>query len=291
MLETGSGAKRAITIGNGANATNGTSEVNREEPLTSQPTVTKNTSADLALQPGNAVMGSRSTPSDDGIRVSMIDDQHALDMKTSSTRDDVSITVEVDRPDTDHSTENASTDQDISALVPVVAGFVGSSMDALLGSPAVDTSDADDKAMDINSSETGLSQEGSVSGSTDHVTDPGSAPKDSSDRSAAEATPTLTQDSVSTATDPLLAAAAGPSPWEISAMVGAILTGSAYSGSNSADWTPGLSDRWTTTAGAEVMHLGRNFGIGTGNPRQMPAAQEQYHDQQRCGDHVDKLCR
>lgn len=47
-------------------------------------------------------------------------------------------------------------------------------------------------------------------------------------------------------------------------MVGAILTGSTYSGSNSADWTPGLSDRWTVTAGAEVMHLGRNFGIGTG---------------------------
>ncbi len=47
-------------------------------------------------------------------------------------------------------------------------------------------------------------------------------------------------------------------------MVGGILTGSTYTGSNSKDWGSGLSDRWTVTAGVELMRLGRNFGIGTG---------------------------
>ena len=47
-------------------------------------------------------------------------------------------------------------------------------------------------------------------------------------------------------------------------LFGGLITGTTYTGGNSAEWASGLKDEWTATGGAEVMHMGRNFGIGTG---------------------------
>lgn len=54
------------------------------------------------------------------------------------------------------------------------------------------------------------------------------------------------------------------SPWEIGLFVGAMNTTSSYSGANSSEWKGGIEREWTTTAGLELMHLGRNFGLGAG---------------------------
>lgn len=53
-------------------------------------------------------------------------------------------------------------------------------------------------------------------------------------------------------------------PWEISLLGGAFSSIGTYSGGNSAEWSGDISRETTPGFGAELMHLGRNFGIGLG---------------------------
>ncbi|MBK9076413.1 MAG: hypothetical protein IPL77_15855 [Flavobacteriales bacterium] len=54
------------------------------------------------------------------------------------------------------------------------------------------------------------------------------------------------------------------SPWEISAMAGFLSTTNRYSGGGSDAWRDAMSSGITPTAGAELMHMGKHFGIGGG---------------------------
>ncbi len=54
------------------------------------------------------------------------------------------------------------------------------------------------------------------------------------------------------------------SPWEIGILFGGLRSSSTFTGGNSADWNDGLTGRLSPTFGAEVMHMGRNLGIGGG---------------------------
>ena len=53
-------------------------------------------------------------------------------------------------------------------------------------------------------------------------------------------------------------------PWEVSIMGGMSSSSTKYAGSNSADWNADISKENSIAIGAELMHMGRNFGIGTG---------------------------
>ncbi len=53
-------------------------------------------------------------------------------------------------------------------------------------------------------------------------------------------------------------------PWEISLIGGMLRSTSRYSGGNSEDWNGSVDPLWTAGGGLEIMHMGRNFGIGTG---------------------------
>ncbi|MBK8580671.1 MAG: hypothetical protein IPL86_02155 [Flavobacteriales bacterium] len=53
-------------------------------------------------------------------------------------------------------------------------------------------------------------------------------------------------------------------PWEISVLGGMFSSTTKYSGSNSADWNANISKANSVGMGAELMHMGRNFGIGAG---------------------------
>ncbi|MBK6893521.1 MAG: outer membrane beta-barrel protein [Flavobacteriales bacterium] len=53
-------------------------------------------------------------------------------------------------------------------------------------------------------------------------------------------------------------------PWEISIMGGMFSSTTKYAGSNSADWNADIGKENSIGIGAELMHMGRNFGIGTG---------------------------
>lgn len=66
------------------------------------------------------------------------------------------------------------------------------------------------------------------------------------------------------ATPPAAALIAPQSPWEISALGGMLLGSSNYSGGSSGLWKDDVRPLWTPGFGAEVMHMGRNWGIGTG---------------------------
>lgn len=76
---------------------------------------------------------------------------------------------------------------------------------------------------------------------------------------------TLPSDSASAAaaviTPPIVPSHA---PWEVSVLGGVFSSTSKYAGSNSADWTGNISGEWSIGIGAEIMHVGRNIGIGTG---------------------------
>lgn len=65
-------------------------------------------------------------------------------------------------------------------------------------------------------------------------------------------------------TPPAAALIAPQSPWEISALGGMLLGSSNYSGGSSGLWKDDVTPLWTPGFGAEVMHMGRNWGIGTG---------------------------
>lgn len=54
------------------------------------------------------------------------------------------------------------------------------------------------------------------------------------------------------------------SPWELSAMGGLLWGGGRYSGAPRDLWDAEMSNGLGWSAGAEVMHMGRNVGIGTG---------------------------
>lgn len=53
-------------------------------------------------------------------------------------------------------------------------------------------------------------------------------------------------------------------PWEVSVLGGMFSSTSKYAGSNSADWSGNISSEKSFGIGAELIHMGRNFGIGTG---------------------------
>ncbi|MBK8709550.1 MAG: hypothetical protein IPN30_13875 [Flavobacteriales bacterium] len=54
------------------------------------------------------------------------------------------------------------------------------------------------------------------------------------------------------------------SPWEIGVLFGGLRSTSKYTDGNSAEWSDGLKGHWAPAFGAEVMRMGRNFGIGSG---------------------------
>ena len=79
------------------------------------------------------------------------------------------------------------------------------------------------------------------------------------------ATASAPQDTVAAApTPPPSAPLLPPKPWEISALGGPLTSASTYSGGTSAVWSEDLAGERSTAFGLEVMHLGRNFGYGTG---------------------------
>ena len=53
-------------------------------------------------------------------------------------------------------------------------------------------------------------------------------------------------------------------PWEISLMGGAFSSTSTYSGGNTDSWSNGITPETTMGYGAELMHMGRNIGLGFG---------------------------
>ncbi|MBL7951911.1 MAG: hypothetical protein JNM62_09335 [Flavobacteriales bacterium] len=54
------------------------------------------------------------------------------------------------------------------------------------------------------------------------------------------------------------------SPWHLSVLGGASHSNSTYSGGTSDLWRDGSRSRWAPTFAAEVMHMGRVFGVGAG---------------------------
>lgn len=54
------------------------------------------------------------------------------------------------------------------------------------------------------------------------------------------------------------------SPWQLSALGGAMTTTTRYSGANSEEWNSAVQNQWSPNIGVELVHIGRNFGIGTG---------------------------
>jgi hypothetical protein len=54
------------------------------------------------------------------------------------------------------------------------------------------------------------------------------------------------------------------SPWEIGVLGGIFSTTSSFRGANSADWNSNVTRQRTASVGAEVMHMGSNFGLGLG---------------------------
>ena len=82
----------------------------------------------------------------------------------------------------------------------------------------------------------------------------------------ASVTPNTPSDSVAT---PLLPASLPPliperAPWEISLLGGLFSSNSTFTGGNSADWSNDVGRMSTGGAAAEVMHMGRHFGLGIG---------------------------
>jgi hypothetical protein len=69
---------------------------------------------------------------------------------------------------------------------------------------------------------------------------------------------------------PIAAAPAVPpiiadrAPWEISLLGGAFSSNSKYNGGNSDSWSNGITPETTSGYGAELMHMGRNIGLGFG---------------------------
>ncbi|MBP6641442.1 MAG: outer membrane beta-barrel protein [Flavobacteriales bacterium] len=54
------------------------------------------------------------------------------------------------------------------------------------------------------------------------------------------------------------------SPWQLSVFGGAVNTNTRYSGANSEEWNTDIQKQWTANAGVELVHMGKNIGIGTG---------------------------
>ncbi len=58
--------------------------------------------------------------------------------------------------------------------------------------------------------------------------------------------------------------AAQDSPWEVGVLAGLFSSTSAFQGANSADWNDAVTRQRGTSIGAELMHMGSNFGVGLG---------------------------
>ncbi|HQV39996.1 MAG: outer membrane beta-barrel protein [Flavobacteriales bacterium] len=109
-------------------------------------------------------------------------------------------------------------------------------------------------------------------GATAPTGNTGAAPSTTADPTTSDSASTA----VTTATTPEdSATAAAPAatppplvperaPWEISIMGGMFSSTTKYAGSNSADWNADIGKENSIGIGAELMHMGRNFGIGTG---------------------------
>ncbi|MGV9012985.1 MAG: hypothetical protein ACOH13_10370, partial [Flavobacteriales bacterium] len=95
-------------------------------------------------------------------------------------------------------------------------------------------------------------------------------PNDATTPSTDTATSTANGNSVNDDTATVAPPAATPllvperAPWEISAMGGLFASTTNYAGSNSAEWNAGISKENSLGIGAELMHMGRNVGIGAG---------------------------
>lgn len=63
---------------------------------------------------------------------------------------------------------------------------------------------------------------------------------------------------------PMVPVATPGSPWQISVLGGFHLSQSQYSGGSSDLWRDASHGRWAPQFGAELMHIGRNFGVGSG---------------------------
>lgn len=90
----------------------------------------------------------------------------------------------------------------------------------------------------------------------------GTTPSSTDSASTAITSPLAVEDSAMAATPPPLVPERAP--WEISVLGGMFSSTTKYSGSNSADWNANISKANSVGMGAELMHMGRNFGIGAG---------------------------
>lgn len=82
-------------------------------------------------------------------------------------------------------------------------------------------------------------------------------------------TPPTTTPADSAATAPTAVPAVPPiipdrAPWEISVLGGAFSSIATYSGGNSAEWSGDITREVSPGFGAELMHVGRNIGLGVG---------------------------
>ena len=66
------------------------------------------------------------------------------------------------------------------------------------------------------------------------------------------------------ATPPVAPIIPDRAPWEISMLGGAFSSTGNYSGGNSDSWSNGITPETTMGYGAELMHMGRNIGLGFG---------------------------
>lgn len=82
-------------------------------------------------------------------------------------------------------------------------------------------------------------------------------------------TPPTTTPADSATTPPTAVPAVQPiipdrAPWEISVLGGALSSIATYSGGNSAEWSGDITREVSPGFGAELMHVGRNIGLGVG---------------------------
>lgn len=152
----------------------------------------------------------------------------------------VTSTTVADQPDMPivHSVTNQSDDERIATEVPAPHG---------------DTSSKVASTFMVTAEVPVRSQAGTASSFSDTTTvDATSAtlPEDTATAAVPVATP-----------PPLVPARA---PWEVSIMGGMFSSSTKYTGSNSAEWNADIGKANSIGISAELMHMGRNFGIGAG---------------------------
>lgn len=117
-----------------------------------------------------------------------------------------------------------------------------------------------------SSEDDGANAEGSSEDETPDVGDIAEEPMVSGDQ-LPSAPPLMQPNDTADATAPeaiQIPLVASNSPWEIGVVAGVFSSTSSFQGANSADWNTTVARQRGTSFGAEFMHMGRNFGLGSG---------------------------